>query len=180
MSADKYSAIETLRDGARIEIRALAPGDEADLVAAVARTSAESMRRRFFVVKRTFTDQETAFFLNVDFANHVALVAVVEEGGRPVIAGGGRYIVVRPGEAEVAFAVVDEYQGRGIGGAVMRHLTAIARAAGLERFIAEVLVENLPMRRLFEKSGLQMSTKHESGVAYVRLQLSAYPTETKS
>ena len=180
MSADKYSAIETLRDGARIEIRALAPDDEADLVAAVARTSAESMRRRFFVVKRTFTDQETAFFLNVDFANHVALVAVVEEGGRPVIAGGGRYIVVRPGEAEVAFAVVDEYQGRGIGGAVMRHLTAIARAAGLERFIAEVLVENLPMRRLFEKSGLQMSTKHESGVSYVRLQLSAYPTETKS
>ena len=118
--------------------------------------------------------------MNVDFANHVALVAVVEEGGRPVIAGGGRYIVVRPGEAEVAFAVVDEYQGRGIGGALMRHLTAIARAAGLERFIAEVLVENLPMRRLFEKSGLQMSTKRESGVAYVRLQLSAYPTETKS
>jgi GNAT superfamily N-acetyltransferase len=180
MPADKYSAIETLRDGARIEIRALAPDDKADLVAAVARTSAESIRRRFFVVKRTFTDQETAFFLNVDFVNHVALVAVVEEGGRSVIAGGGRYIVVRPGEAEVAFAVVDEYQGRGVGGALMRHLTAIARAAGLEWFIAEVLLENLPMLRLFGKSGLQMSTKRESGVAYVRLQLSAYPTGTKS
>jgi RimJ/RimL family protein N-acetyltransferase len=180
MPADKYSAIETLRDGGRIKIRALTPGDEADLVAALARTSSESMRRRFFVVKRTFTDQETAFFLNVDFVNHVALVAIVEEGGRSVIVGGGRYIVVRPGEAEVAFAVVDEYQGRGVGGALMRHLTAIARAAGLERFIAEVLVENLPMLRLFEKSGLQMSTKRESGVAYVSLQLPAYPTETKS
>jgi GNAT superfamily N-acetyltransferase len=138
------------------------------------------MRRRFFAVKRTFSDQETAFFLNVDFVNHVAVVAIVEEGGRSVIAGGGRYIVVRPGEAEVAFAVVDEYQGRGVGGALMRHLTAIARAAGLERFIAEVLSENLPMLRLFEKSGLPMSTKRESGVAYVGLQLSAHPTETKS
>jgi len=174
------SAIETLPDGARIEIRALSSDDEADLVAAVARTSAESMRRRFFVVKRSFTDQETAFFLNVDFVNHVALVAVVEEGGRSVIAGGGRYIVVRPGEAEVAFVVVDEYQGRGIGGALMRHLTAIARAAGLEWFIAEVLPENLPMLRLFENSGLQMSTKREAGLAHVRLQLSAPPTETNS
>jgi len=180
MPADKYSAIETLRDGGRIEIRALTPDDEADLVAAVGRTSAESMRRRFFVVKRAFTDQETAFFLNVDFVNHVALVAVVDEGGRLVIAGGGRYIVVRPSEAEIAFAVVDEYQGRGIGGALMRHLTVIARAAGLQKFIAEVLVENLPMLRLFEKSGLQTITKRESGVAYVRLQLPAYPTETKS
>ena len=78
MPADKYSAIETLRDGGRIEIRALTPDDKADLVAAVARTSSESMRRRFFVVKRSFTDQETAFFLNVDFVNHVVLVAVLE------------------------------------------------------------------------------------------------------
>ena len=173
MPADKYSAIEILRDGARIEIRALTPDDEADLVAAVERTSLESMRRRFFVVKRTFTDQETAFFLNVDFVNHVALVAVVEEGHRSVIAGGGRYIVVRPGEAEVAFAVVDAYQGRGIGGTLMRHLTAIACADGLERFIAEVLLENLPMLRMFEKSGLQMSAKRESGIAYIKLQLPA-------
>jgi hypothetical protein len=82
MPAHKYSAIETLRDGGRIEIRALAPDDEADFVAAVARTSPESIRRRFFVVKRSFTEKETAFFLNVDFVNHVALVAVVEGGGR--------------------------------------------------------------------------------------------------
>src|SRR5262249_6628449 len=110
LEAAKYSEIETLRDGRPVEIRALTPDDEAGLVAAVARTSAESLRRRFFVPKRIFTDRETAFFLNVDFVNHVSLVAVVE-GGRPIIAGGGRYIVARPGEAEIAFAVVDQYQG---------------------------------------------------------------------
>ena len=53
-----------------------------------------------------------------------------------MIAGGGRYIVVRPGQPEVAFVVVDEYQGRGIGKALMRHLVSIACAAGLQIFIA--------------------------------------------
>jgi ribosomal protein S18 acetylase RimI-like enzyme len=161
LQSHKYSVIETLRDGHRLEIRALTSDDRSDLIAAVARTSAESLRRRFFVSKRSFTDQETAFFLNVDFVNHVALVAVLEEGDTPVIAGGRRYIVVRPGEAEIAFAVVDQYQGHGIGKALMRHLAAIAQAAGLKRLSAEVLAENLPMLRLFEQSGLRMRTKRK-------------------
>jgi len=170
--ANKYSVIETLHDGRRVEIRALRPDDEADLIAAVARTSAESLRRRFFATKRSFTEQETAFFLNVDFVNHVSLVAVVEEGGQPMIAAGGRYIVVRPEEAEIALAVVDAYQGRGVGGALMRHLIAIARAADLRKLIAEVLVENMPMRRLLERSGLRMSTRREAEILHVTLLIS--------
>ena len=51
LQADKYSAIETLRDGCRLEIRALTPDDRSNLIAAVARTSAESLRRRSFVPK---------------------------------------------------------------------------------------------------------------------------------
>jgi GNAT superfamily N-acetyltransferase len=172
LQSHKYSVIETLRDGHRLEIRALTSDDRSDLIAAVARTSAESLRRRFFVPKRSFTDQETAFFLNVDFVNHVALVAVLEEGDRPVIAGGGRYIVVRPGEAEIAFAVVDHYQGHGVGKALMHHLAAIAQAAGLKRLSGEVLAENLPMLRLFEQSGLRMRTKREADVLHVTLRLS--------
>jgi hypothetical protein len=66
----------------------------------------ESLFRRFFAAKRRLSEEEIGFFLNVDFTNHVALVAVVEEGERPVIVGGGRYIVVQPGKAEVAFAAL--------------------------------------------------------------------------
>ena len=83
--------------------------------------------RRFFGPKRHFTDTEIDFFLNVDFTDHVALVAVADEGGERVIAGGGRYIVTQPGQAEVAFAVVDRFQGQGVGAALMRHLVGIAR-----------------------------------------------------
>jgi len=172
LNVKEYSATEVLRDGCRVEIRALRPDDRADLIAAVSRTSDRCLYRRFFGLKRSFTDQEAAFFVNVDFVNHVALIALIDEDGRSVIAGGGRYIVVQPGQAEIAFVVVDEYQGRCVGRALMRHLTNIARAAGLRSLIAEVLPENTAMLRLFKTSGLQLSTRHEDQVVHITIWLS--------
>jgi ribosomal protein S18 acetylase RimI-like enzyme len=169
--AAEYSAVEALADGRCVEIRALKPDDRDALLAAVDRTSAQSLYRRFFGARRGFTEQEIAFFVDVDFENHVALVASVEEDGRPVIAGGARYVVVAPGKAEVAFAVVDQYQGRGIGAALMRHLAAIAREAGLRQLVAEVLPDNIPMLKVFEKSDLPLTTKREPQVVHVRLDL---------
>ena len=173
VEAAKYSVIELLRNGRPIEIRALRADDRAELMAAISRTSMQSLFRRFFIGKRSFTEQEIAFFLDIDFVHHVALVALVNENGRQVIVGGGRYIVVQPDRAEVAFATVDEYQGKGIGTALMRHLTGIARASGLNELIAEVLPENTPMLKVFEKSGFRVSTKHEVGVVHVSLDLSS-------
>src|SRR3954467_92692 len=167
----EYSVIETLRNGRRVEIRALRPDDRAGLVAAVGRASAQSLFRRFFAAKRGFTEQEIAFFVNIDFTNHVALVAVVEEDGRPVIVGCGRSLVGQPGTAEVAFAVVDEHQGQGIGAALMRHLAAIARRSGLNELIAEVLPENVPMLKVFENSGFHLTRKHTSECVHVALSL---------
>jgi GNAT superfamily N-acetyltransferase len=57
--------------------------------------------------------------------------------------------------------VDDAHQGLGIGSALIQHLVAIARAAGLDALHAEVLTENTPMLRVFEKSGLAMSTRRE-------------------
>jgi RimJ/RimL family protein N-acetyltransferase len=171
MEVAKYSAVERLRDGRKIEIRALQPADEKDMLAAVDRTSAQSLHRRFFGAKRHFSESEKTFFLNVDFVNHVALVAVAQDAGRSLIVGGGRYVVVRPATAEVAFAVVDDCQGQGIGAALMRHLTVLAGDAGLRELIAEVLPENVAMLKVFEKSGLQLNTKRDTGVVHVALQL---------
>jgi GNAT superfamily N-acetyltransferase len=122
-------------------------------------------------VKRDFTEEEIAFFSEIDFINHVALVAVVEEERRPVIVGGGRYIVVQPGKAEVAFAVIDQYQGQGLGARLMHHLAAIARSCGIRELIAEILPDNTPMLKVFEKRGFDLSMKRESGVMHVALRL---------
>jgi RimJ/RimL family protein N-acetyltransferase len=171
LDASRYSVMDTLRDGSRIEIRALRPADRDALRGAVDRMSDESIQRRFFAPKRHFSEREIDYFLNVDFVNHVALVVVLNADGRALVVGGGRYIVTEPGSAEVAFGIDDAHQGRGIGALLLKHLTAIARTSGLEKFTAEVLAGNASMLKVFEKSGLPMSTKREAGVAHVTLQL---------
>src|SRR6185295_3428327 len=126
-----YTTQEVLKDGSQIEIRALRRTDESDMLAAIESTSAQSLQRRFFVMKRHFSDKERAFFMDVDFKTHVAIVAAADEAGRPMIAGGGRYIVFEPGRAEMAFVVIDAWQGRGIGSLLLRHLVKLAGEAGL-------------------------------------------------
>ena len=94
---------------------------------------------------------------------------VANEDGHPTLIGGGRYIVVEPGKAEAAFALIDEYQAKGIGSALLRHLAAIGREAGLRELVAKVLSDNLPMLRVFERSGLATNTRREGAAIHVTL-----------
>jgi len=169
--ARDYRTVEHLRDGRQIEIRALRPDDEADMLAAIGRTGTVSLQRRFFVVKRGFSPSEIEFFMKIDFRNHVALIALAEEDGRPAIIGGGRYVMVEPGRAEVAFIVIDGYQGQGIGGLLMRHLANIARDAGLNELIAEVLPENTAMRKVFGKFGFRPAPARDPQVIHLVMKI---------
>jgi RimJ/RimL family protein N-acetyltransferase len=171
MTPATYSAREHLRDGRPVEIRALRPDDEADMLAAIDRTGADSLHRRFFVTKRGFSEKERAFFMNIDFVDHVALVAVIDEGGRPAIVGGSRYVVTKPGEAEVAFVVVDAFQGQGIGALLTRHLTGLARAAGLKELVADVLPENIAMRKVLGKFAFRTARGLDPQVLHLTLPL---------
>jgi GNAT superfamily N-acetyltransferase len=170
-NAANYSAREILRDGGVIEIRALRPEDEAGMLAAVERTSAQSLQRRFFVTKRHFSDKERTYFMEVDFAKHVALVATALENHRPVIVGGGRYIVFEPGRAEMAFTVVDDWQGRGIGSILMRHLIHIARDSALGELTAEILPENAAMLKVFDKFGFRPAPRRDPQTVHLELKL---------
>ncbi|WP_454622407.1 N-acetyltransferase family protein [Bradyrhizobium cenepequi] len=141
------------------------------MLAAVGRTSTESLQRRFFVVKRGFSEKERAFFMDIDFKNHVALVALAQEAGRPVIVGGGRYVVFEPGRAEMAFVVVDAWQGRGIGSILLHHLIEIARNAGLRELTAEVLPGNAAMLKVFAKFGFRPAPRRDPQTVHLRLTL---------
>jgi ribosomal protein S18 acetylase RimI-like enzyme len=169
--AINYATREFLSDGRPIEVRAIRREDEADMLAAVEKTSPQSLQRRFFVMKRHFSDKERAFFMDVDFKNHVAIVAVAEEDGNEVIVGGGRYIVFEPGRAEMAFVVIDTWQGRGIGSLLMRHLIRIASAAGLNELTAEVLPENGAMLKVFGKFGFRPGSRRDPQTIHLALKL---------
>jgi RimJ/RimL family protein N-acetyltransferase len=170
--ARQYFALEELRSGRRVVIRGLRSEDRQALVSAVERSSAQALHRRFFRVKRYFSEKEIAFFVDVDFVNHVALVAETDENGSPTIVGSGRYVVLEPGTAEVAFFVIDQYQGLGLGTVLMRHLTDIARTAGLRVLTADVLPDNVAMLKMFEYCGLPLSTTRDAEVVHVTLQVS--------
>jgi GNAT superfamily N-acetyltransferase len=167
----RYSAVELLRDGREIEIRALRPSDREQLVAAADRASRESLYRRFFGAKRRFTEQEIAFYSDVDLESQVALVATVKEAGQLMIVAGARYIVEREGRAEMAVTVIDQYQRQGIGGKLLHHLAAIARRQGLEELVANVQPDNHPMLNTFERSGLDIRKLLQPGVIQVIVRL---------
>jgi RimJ/RimL family protein N-acetyltransferase len=141
------------------------------MLAAIDRTTAESLRRRFFGAKRDFSDKEKAFFLDVDFINHVALAATIDEGGRRAIVGGGRYIVSERGQGEVAFVVIDAYQGQGIAAMLTRHLANLARVAGLKELVADVLPENAAMRKVLGKFGFQAGRSQDPQVIHMTMRL---------
>jgi GNAT superfamily N-acetyltransferase len=145
------------------------------MLAAIDRTAAESLRRRFFINKREFSEKEKTFFLHVDFVGQVALVATIDEGGQQTIVGGGRYVVTEPGEGEVAFVVIDAYQGLGIGAMLTRHLVHVARTAGLKELVADVLPENAAMRKVLGKFGFQASRSDDPHVIRMTVPL----TESK-
>jgi GNAT superfamily N-acetyltransferase len=167
MDASQYAVIEALRDGRKVEIRALKPDDREGLLAAVANMSDDARYRRFFAPKRAFSEREIEYFLNVDFVRHVALVAALDGA----IVGGGRYIATEQGQAEVAFAVDDPHQGLGIASALMRHLVRIAGAGHVRQFTAEVLPDNASMLKVFERCGLTMTVRRAPDVLHITLDL---------
>ena len=164
-----------MRDGTPVEVRALRPTDEGDMLAALEQTSMQSLQRRFFTPKRHFSDKERAFFMEIDFKKHVALVVLTGEAGQQAIVGGGRYVVTEPGQAELAFVVIDAWQGRGIGSILMRHLIGLAREAGLHELTAEVLPENASMLRVFGKAGFKPAKRRDLHSIHLALSLDEPP-----
>lgn len=158
----EYELDIVLRDGGGARIRPITP-DDGDLVKAFfEKLGPESRYFRFFRVKNTLEPSEIEHFTHVDYHDRMALVAL-HEGEMIAV---GRYDR-EPGDdnhAEVAFAVIDEQQSRGIGTRLLELLTAHARSHGVKRFRAFVLGENRQMMRVFRNSGYELTRTLDSGV----------------
>ena len=165
--ARNYSAHEVLRDGASIRIRAIRADDKDRLLDHFRHLSQDSIYHRFFGLKRSLTPLELVRLTELDFKTHVALVATLRADGDERFIGVGRYISSESGRAEVAFVVLDEHQGRGIGTLLLEHLGRIARAAGISEFQADVLGDNNRMLEVFAKSGFRAKRSIEGGVVHL-------------
>ena len=167
-----YSAEEVLRDGGSIHVRAIRPDDRERLLRHFKELSEDSRYHRFFGVKRSLSEEELTRLTQLDFVNHVGLVATLRHDAEERFIGDARYVRgADPSRAEVAFAVVDEHQGRGIATVLLEHLGRIARAAGISEFEADVLGDNNRTLEVFGKSGFRVKRASAAGVIHL-----AFPT----
>lgn len=148
-----------LPDGTLIEIRPLVAGDREALREGFERLSAETRYRRFFGPMVELSDRELDYLTEIDHHDHEALVAFDARSGEGI--GLARYVRIAPAVAEPAVTVADDWQGRGVGTALLVELARRAREEGVWRFEAPVLADNSNAIRVFERLG--STTKRRNG-----------------
>jgi GNAT superfamily N-acetyltransferase len=158
-------------DDPEVTVRPLRPTDKDALRDLFDRLSPRSRMRRFLAPKPRLSAKEVAYLTEIDGRTHAALVAVGPDGA---FVGVARYAcpVGETETADVAFAVADACQGRGIGTALGAMLVELARANGITRLQATTLPENGPARKLLGRMGFEVSGIAD-GVLEVEMDLAA-------
>jgi acetate---CoA ligase (ADP-forming) len=156
-----------LRDGTTLRLRAPVAADIDALIAFLDGLSRQSLYLRFHGLP-TVSRRLVEPFVDPDWHERGHLVGELD--GRIIALSS--YVRLRdPAAAEVAFAVADDYQRRGIGTRMLEQLAARAAAVGIERFVAEVLPDNRQMLRVFEAVGFEATRTNESGTVEVTFEI---------
>jgi len=159
-------ATVVLRDGSTLTVRPVRSDDAAELGRFFENLSLESRVFRFFaaVVNASSSIQR---MVNVNYTSRYGLVAVA--GDPAQIVGHAMYVEIAPRKAEMALAVADLYQGRGLGTILLGQLAEAAAAAGYEMFEAVVRPENHRMLQMLRESGFPVHARSEPGEVHADL-----------
>jgi acetyl coenzyme A synthetase (ADP forming)-like protein len=175
-AADRYPAqLEAevaLRDGSLTHIRPVRQDDADALLTFLRALPDEDRRLRFFSLgndlARTARDET-----NVDYVRSLGLVATVGPDQR--IVGHGLYAPYGDGQAEVAFAIAREYQGKGLATLLLGQLAEAAASNGIDTFDAVVLAENRRMLNVFRHSGFPIKIQYDFDTVDVTFPTSLSP-----
>ncbi len=153
-----------LADGGAVHIRPIRPDDAAAHRAFFASLSERSVYFRFFGPRSELSDREVTHFTTVDYHDRMAFVAFLREDMIAV----GRFDRLVGDEAEVAFAVADEHQGRGLATLLLEYLATYAATNGITRFSADTLIDNRQMLEVFQAAGFRRESRSiEYGVVHL-------------
>ena len=144
-----------VRDGTRVHLRSIVPEDEPLLHEAVAAMSERTVYFRFFSPIKRMSDAMAHRLAVVDYNDRFAIVATTrKQNGKERIVGVARYDRASGTDvAEVAVAVIDEFQHRGLGSLLLSELARVGRAHHIKTFSLIVLPENSEMLGLLRKMG---------------------------
>ncbi len=165
-----------LRDGSTATIRVTTTQDAAALADFFHRLSPESRRQRFFSTSEPTVDFVRSLCDSSNPRKQLTLAVTRKADTADAIVAAGTYVGRDLTTAEVAMAVEDKFQGKGIGTQLLERLALLAARAGFTRFWAITQFENKGMIDVFRHSGFPTSERFEGG--YVELDFSVLPTES--
>jgi acyl-CoA hydrolase/GNAT superfamily N-acetyltransferase len=165
--------IRTTRRGVTLKIRPVKINDETLIKDLFYALSDQSFQRRFMSTRLDMPHERRQDFVVIDYTKELVLLAFIMEPGREILAGMGQMIKdEKTHSAEVAFAVRDDMQNRGVGSELLAYLILLAKREGLLGFTAEVLAENRPMLHVFEKMFPDIEKRLADGVYELVLRFS--------
>jgi GNAT superfamily N-acetyltransferase len=170
----KEQTVEKSKDGTDILVRPVRMSDVEALQDLFYSLSNESARQRFMAYKNAYPHAEMQQLVDADYVESLAMVACAPRTGELIAMA--RYDMdpaTRFGD--IAFAVRDEWQRRGIGGLLMRRMLRAARANGLRGFSADVLAGNRGMLMVFQQSGLTVQSRFDGASYHLEMPFEAPP-----
>jgi GNAT superfamily N-acetyltransferase len=165
-----YRETLTLRDGRAVLLRPAHRSDADALQRFFASLSPRARLLRFHGAVNRLPDNALQMLTTQVAQRHVALVATThtDDGARTLLAE-ARYAVREEGEAEFAVTVADNWQGQGLGRALLQRLAVHARASGIQQLTGSVMPGNEPMLGLMTRLGAQLQSGHAEVTARMRL-----------
>jgi ribosomal protein S18 acetylase RimI-like enzyme len=159
----------TTRKGLFILLRPVKISDQPLLKEFLYSLSEESRYNRFISARRDIPRKMLLELTVIDYTKKSVILALIQKEGSEEIVGLGQYEINPDSHtAEVALAVRDDNQNMGVGRELLSYLTHLAKKAGLLGFTAEVLEDNDPVFRLFNKMGYQVTRNKDYGVYMMR------------
>ncbi len=153
------------KGGIPIRFRAIKPSDEEQMRRFFYRFSDEAKFYRFFYSVKTMAHDKMQEYVNIDYSKEMSIVGLSGNPGDETIVAEARFVRDdRSYYGEVAFLIDDSLQGLGIGSYILNLLIQMAKEQGLMGLTAEVLSDNLPMKKVFEKANYPMEAQLENGV----------------
>ena len=160
-----------LMDGSIVHVRPVSEADTEPLSALYTRASPRSRYLRFFSAGISVDREVQRIVTPGD--DHVALVA--EHDGLAI--GVASYEILSGAQAEIAILVDDTWQGDGIGSLLIEHLAAVARRAGIQELVGDVLASNVTMLRASASLAPGIARQHDEDPSVVRIHIPTRPDE---
>jgi acyl-CoA hydrolase/GNAT superfamily N-acetyltransferase len=162
---EELEAYKTTRTGLDLLLRPVKLSDEPLLKDFFYSLSNDSMYRRFISTRLDMHHDRLQPFVVIDYTKEMVILAILQHEETELIVGMAQYLIDETTHtAEVAFVVRDDYQGKGIGAALLTYVTYLARKSGLHGFTAAVLMENRQMLQLFENAGFNIEKRTDGGI----------------